>query len=128
VVKETLVGLEVAEGQRILDRLDAAKFTVPVALWVLSGEEGHEKWRLLLASPLYDKLGPGEATLKMVHTLWPMNLDWARSPISLETTRQPLVRELRKKYRKYGDAAGLRLGGHVIGNSFVDDAYVYRIR
>jgi hypothetical protein len=49
MVKETLVGLDVELGDRVLGLLDAAKFPVPVALWIQRGEEA--RWRLLLASP-----------------------------------------------------------------------------
>jgi len=125
-LKKPLVGLDVAGGQKILDMLDAAKVPAPVALWIRRGDD--EEWRLLLASPLYDKLGQREANLKMIRALGPLHLDWSFSPISLQTTRQPLVRELRKNYGKAGDVSGLRLGGQMIGDRWVDDAYVYRIR
>ena len=100
MVKETLVGLNVAGGEKILAMLDAAKFPVTVALWMLYGEEGDERWRLVLASPLYDKLGHREAFLKMFRTLSGSNHDWAASPISLEPPRAPLIRDLRKKFGK----------------------------
>jgi hypothetical protein len=127
MVEATLVGLDVAGGQKVLDTLDAAKFNVPVALWIRRGEDD-ERWRLLLASPLYDSLGPGEAYHKLVKTLWSGNYDWVRSPIQLQTTRQPLVRELRKIFGKAADLAGMRLDGQMIGDTWVEDAYVYRIR
>jgi hypothetical protein len=50
MVKETLAGMDVEFGNQILELLDAAKFPVPVALWIRRGEE--ERWRLLLATPL----------------------------------------------------------------------------
>jgi hypothetical protein len=127
MVKEALVGLDLTGGQKVLDTLDAANFKIPVALWIRRGEDD-EKWRLLLASPLYDSLGPGEAYHLLVKTLWSGNYDWVRSPIQLQTTRQPLVRELRKNFPKAADVIGMRLGGQMIGGEWVDDAYVYRIR
>jgi hypothetical protein len=126
MVKEALVDRDVDLGHRVLEMLDDAKFTVPVALWIRRGEEG--SWRLLLASPLYDRLGPGTANLKMVKTLWSSQQDWVTSPIQLESTRTPLIRDLRKKFGKTANVAGMRLGGQMIGDKWVDDAYVYRIR
>jgi hypothetical protein len=46
----------------------------------------------------------------------------------LQTTRQPLVRELRKIFGKAAEVAGMRLGGQMIDGGWIDDAYVYRIR
>ena len=124
MVKETLVGIDVEWGEQILDLLDAAKFPVPVALWIRRGEE--ERWRLLLATPLYDRLGPGEAHDKLVDTLWSSDLDWVDSPLQLKSTRTPLVRELRRFFKKYPDARR-HLGGKMIGGAWVEEAYVYRV-
>jgi hypothetical protein len=127
MVKETLVGLDVAGGEKILSALDAAEFPVTAAFWMLSGTEGEERWRLFLASPLYDKLGHRAAFLKMFRALSQCNHDWAGSPIHLETTRRPLIRELRKTFGKTS-RAGVHLGGRMIGDQWVDDLYIYRIR
>lgn len=128
MVKETLVGLDITGGEKILDMLDAAKFPVTVALWALYGPEGDERWRLILASPLHDKIGYQEAFLKMFHALSGSNHNWALSPISLRTTKDPLIRDLRKQLGKTSHAIGSHLGGQMIGDRWVDDLYVYRIR
>jgi hypothetical protein len=126
MVKETLVGIDVEWGSQILGLLDAAKFPVPVALWIRRGEE--ERWRLLLASPLYDRLGPLEAHRMLVLTLWSSDLDWVSSPLQLQSTRTPLVRELRRIAKRFPREIGRRLGGQMIGGVWVDEAYVYRIQ
>ena len=126
MVKETLVGLDVELGNQILGMLDAAKFPVPVALWIQREEE--ERWRLLLASPLYDRLGPRKAYRMLVDTLWPSDQDWVNSPIILQSTRTPLVRELRRIFGKAAKLTGMRLGGQTIGGVWVDEAYVYRVQ
>lgn len=126
MVKDSLVGLDLDLGRRVLAVLDAAHFRVPVALWIHRGEE--DKWRLLLGTPLYDRLGPGKAYRKLVDTLWNTEHDWVHSPIRLESTRKPLVRDLRRTFGKTDDADGMRLGGQMIGDTWVDEAYVYRIR
>jgi hypothetical protein len=106
---------------------DAAKFPVKVALWMLYGEEGHERWRLILASPLYDKLGHREAFFKMFHAVSGSSHNWATSPITLESTRHPLIRDLRKRFGKSGRVR-VHLGGQMIGGRWVHDLYIYRIR
>ena len=126
MAKETLVDRDVNLGTRILGLLDEAKFPVPVALWIRREDE--ERWKLLFATPLYDRLGPLEAYHKLVVTLGPAVRNWVDFPVQLETTRQPLIRELRKMYRKGSEIEGERPGGRRIGGTWVDDAYVYRIR
>ena len=39
----------------------------------------------------------------------------------------PFVRELRRLFGKARSVEGMRLGGQMIGDRFVEDAYVYRI-
>ncbi len=126
MVRDSLVGLDVEMGHRILGVLDAARFPVPVALWIRRGDE--DKWRLLLATPLYDRLGPGRAYRKLVDTLWDTEHDWVHSPVQLDSTRKPLIRALRQIFGKTASVSGMRFGGQMIGNTWVDDAYVYRIR
>jgi hypothetical protein len=126
MVKEALVGLDVERRNQVLGLLDTGKFPVPVALWIRRGEEGD--WRLMLASPLYDRLGPGTAYRKLIDTLGTSDQDWVRSPIQLESTKNPWVRGLRGIFGKAANATGMRLGGQTIGGIWLDDAYVYRIQ
>jgi hypothetical protein len=60
---------------------------------------------------LYDKLGLRKAYRKLIDRLWSSDLDWASSPIQLQSTKTPLVRELRRIFRKAVSVAGMRLGG-----------------
>jgi hypothetical protein len=39
----------------------------------------------------------------------------------------PSIRELRRLFGKTKSVEGMRLGGQVFGDRFVEDAYVYRI-
>ena len=39
----------------------------------------------------------------------------------------PFIRDLRRRFGKSKNVAGMRLGLQTIGNWFVEDAYVYRI-
>jgi hypothetical protein len=42
-------------------------------------------------------------------------------------TSDPSIRELRRIFGKTKSVEGMRLGGQVFGDRFVEDAYVYRI-
>ena len=40
----------------------------------------------------------------------------------------PFIRVLRKIFGKTRSVEGMRLGGQMIGDRFIEDAYVYRVR
>ena len=127
MAKATLVNIDVELGDRILGALDAGGFSVTAALWLLTDE--FEDWRLAISTPLYDKVGPQEAYLKLVTALSSREPNLSRPlPIRLMSNRSALIRELRRLFKKSADVRGMRLGGHMIGDVWIDDAYVYLIR
>jgi hypothetical protein len=125
MAKETLLNSDVEFGERVLKALDTAGFPVPVALWLRKGDD--ETMKLLLASPLYDKLGIREAYLKLVGAL-SSEKDRFRFSYGLTSTRDPLIRDLRKVYGKTPDTDGMRLRSKTLGGVWIDEGYVYRIR
>jgi hypothetical protein len=42
--------------------------------------------------------------------------------------KNPLIRGLRRAFAKTASVEGMRLGGHSIGDVWIEDAYVYRIK
>jgi hypothetical protein len=127
MAKGTLVGLDIELGSRVLAILDAAKFPVTTALWILNEEFG--EWRLLLASPAYDKLGPYEAYLRALQALSEVDRNLVtQPPLTLVGNRHNLIRGLRQVFRKAASVEGMRLGGQSVGGVWIDEAYVYRIR
>jgi len=128
VVRTILVGPDLAVGEEILAALDAAKFPVTVALWLLQKERS-EDWKLVVATPLYDKLGSINAYLRLREALsvgTPVTL--GDFPIRLESNKHPLITGLRKLFGRSASVRGMRLGLHSIGGVWIDDAYVYRIK
>jgi hypothetical protein len=121
----TLVNLDVNAGLKVLDTLDAAKLKAVVALWMLSPD--YSDWRLVLASPALDQAHPLKAYEQVAEALHG-NAFQMRPPILILPTKDPFVRELRRIFGKTEDVTGMRLGGQTIGNRFISDAYVYRIK
>jgi hypothetical protein len=125
MVEAPLVIPDVKFGKNVLRVLDAAGFPLNVAMW-LKEDDG---WALVLATPLYEEAGPKDAYLRLrsaLSTEGPISL--GELPIRLEGNRSPLTRALRKTFGKAASVEGMRLGGHTIGGTWIEDGYVYRIK
>jgi hypothetical protein len=126
MAKASLVGPEIETGEGILRSLDAAAFPVTVAMWIF--KEKADEWKLLLGTPLYDKLGVSEAYHRLIGAMSrEQRVALSRFSIRLEGNRHPLIKELRKTLGKTA-VQGMRLSSQAIGGVWIDDAYVYRIK
>jgi len=124
MAKKALLDADVKLGEKILDALDAAKFPISVAVWILTEEHG---WQLVVGTPLYES--PQEAYRALIGALRkddPESRDF--DDVRLMGNRDPFIRELRALFGKTASVKGMRLGGHQIGGIWLDDAVVYRIK
>jgi hypothetical protein len=48
-------------------------------------------------------------------------------PVVILRASDPFIRDLRKTFGKPKSVEGMRLGGQLIGDRFVEDAYTYRV-
>lgn len=124
--KIALVGFEIETGSRMLKILDDAGLQVKVALWAVLPE--YEDWRLVLSSPKFD-----EGDLRKAYGLLHKALDAAGFPLEqtptivILRTSDRFITDLRKIVGKSKSTEGMRLGGQMIGDRFVEDAYAYRV-
>jgi hypothetical protein len=124
--KTAMVSIDVSVGSELLDILERAKLKVSVALWVFLSE--YEDWRLVIAGRQFDSPDPRDA-YRLVHD----SLNAAgfkpqkAPPVLILPTKDPFIRELRRLFGKTRSVDGMRLGGQMIGDRFVADAYVYRV-
>ena len=122
-----MVAADFTTGMELVQALDRFGLSISVALWLYSPE--HEDWRFVLASRRLDTAEPSQA-YGLVHDAF------AAVGISLEQTpallilrmSDPFIRALRRIFAKANGVEGMRLGGQLIGDQFVGDALVYRIR
>jgi len=121
----TLVNFDVEAGTKALKALDAAKLKISLALWMVSPE--YSDGRLVLSSSSLDQTHPLRSYEQVTQALHE-HLVHLRSSILVLPTKDPFVRELRRIFGKAKDVTGMRLGGQMIGNRFISDAYVYRIQ
>ena len=124
--KTAMVSMDVSVGSDILEILDRAGLKVSVALWTFLSE--YEDWRLVIAGRQFDTSDPRDA-YRLVHD----SLDAAgfnlrkKPPVLILPMSDPFVKALRRIFGKARSVEGMRLGGQLIGDRFVEDAYVYRI-
>ena len=124
--KASLVSIDVQRGTEILDVLEAGTVKVNVALWAYLAE--YEDWRLILSARRFDAMELGDAYGLLRDRLRDAGLTAEKTPpILILPMSDPSIRELRRIFGKARSVEGMRLGGQLIGDRFLEDAYVYRI-
>jgi hypothetical protein len=121
-----LVSVDIPTGSEILDTLDRAKVKVSVALWAHLSE--YEDWRLILAGRQFDAPGLRKGYGLLLSTLRDGGIPFEKErPVMILPMTSPFIKDLRRAFAKAETVEGMRLGGQVFGDRFVEDAYVYRI-
>lgn len=124
--KTALVSLDIERGREVLKALDAAKVKVAVALWAYLPE--YEDWRLVVAGRRFDSPDLRDAYRRLNDSLATSGLTPNKAPsILILSTNDLFIRALRQVFGKAKSVEGMRLGGQMIGDRFLEDAYVYRI-
>jgi hypothetical protein len=116
-----LVEASFAAGSELVQALDRSTLSISVALWLYSPD--YEDWRFVLASRRLDAVEPSDA-FGLVHDAF------SAAGLSLEKTpplpilKMPdaFIRALRKNFSKARTVEGMRVGGQLIGDRFVEDA------
>jgi hypothetical protein len=124
MAKKALLDADVKLGEKIVKSLDAAKFPISAAIWILTEEDG---WQFVIGTPLYESGGLGEAYRKLIAALRkddPESMDFR--DVRLMGNRNPFIRELRALSEC--KVKGTRLDGYQIGGLLLEDAVVERIK
>jgi len=109
-----------------MEALQRANLRVSVALWAVLSEYGD--WRLVVSDPYLDTLGIKEAYLALHDALASAGIETEQTPtVMILPASDAFIRSLRRVFGRTKNAEGMRLGGQMIGDRFVEDAYVYRI-
>ena len=125
--KTTLVTSDFAIGSKLVEALDSSALQIKVALWLCSSE--YEDWRFVLASPRLDAAKSSEAYGLVYDALAAEGISLEQTPtLLILKMSDPFVRALRRIFAKTKSVEGMRLGGQLIGDRFVEDALTYRIR
>jgi hypothetical protein len=131
MVRASLVEQDLKDGKRLLETLDKPKsngtsFRVKAAFWLYRPES--MEWRLVLATPLVDEKGPLATYVHLGKVLDSIQLvGLSTHNISVVSPRDPLVKAFRGALRIAPDSAGVRFTRNVVGGTYVEDAYLYRL-
>ena len=124
--KTALVAVDLKKSEKIVRALEEKDLRVAAAIWAHFPE--YEDWRLVIASKDLDSLSLSDAYLKVNKALTEAGLSVRDTPpIFIMKTTSPFIRALRKVFGKAADVVGLRLGGQVWGDRFLEEAYAYKI-
>jgi hypothetical protein len=123
----TLVNFDIENGQKLIDALDMAGKAPNVALWAKIPD--YEDWRLVIASDRLDQSSPLSGYTEINEALKRAGFPFRRKPtISLRSMDKPFIQALRSAFASTADTYGMRLGGQMFGDKYLEDAFVYRIR
>jgi len=127
--KTALVDMDFKNGETLIKSLDRAQFHVHSAFWFFNSES--EQWRLMIASELVDDLGP-----KIAYTQIKSVIDDLEPSIGIELQNISVISPSNILIKILGsaiktsptDIKGIRLSRNTIGNSFIEDVYIYRLQ
>lgn len=108
----------------LVDRPDVR---IKAAFWWYVPES--EEWRLVVATPLVDEVGPlaayGVIQAHMTAIKPPVSLTLRN--ISLISPKDPRVKAFKKAMKVAPDPFGVRFTRSALNGTYVEDAYVYRL-
>lgn len=124
--KAAMVSVDVDMGAELVEKLEQAKVKVSVALWAYLSE--YSDWRMILSSRQFDSLDLRDALGSVHDSLDAAGITPQRAPlVMILPMNDPFIRDLRRHFGKAKSVEGMRLGGQMFGDRFIEDAYVYRI-
>jgi hypothetical protein len=123
----TLVNFDIENGKEVIDALDRDGKSPNVALWAKIPD--YEDWRLVIASDRIDQTSSLSGYTEINQSLKRAGFPFRRKPtISLRSMDKPFIQALRRTFASAADTYGMRLGGQMFGDQYLEDAFVYRIR
>jgi hypothetical protein len=132
MVKRTLVEVDFKDGEFLIKELDKANFNVHSALWLYNSEVNN--WKFVISSKMVDYGSSKKAYSSINQTLNKMKSEGKNIGISLENVtvispHHPLIKGLGTAINTGPDTInGIRFSQNTINDSYIDDAYIYRIQ
>ena len=127
MAETSLVDRKIQIASSLLRELDAEGLRVPATFWYYYSEP--DEWKLVIASPLVDSQGP-IAVYRRIGDVVRGSLKTAElslSEISVLSPKDPFIKLFKKAIRTGPDISGIRFSRNTINNTYVEDAYIYRM-
>lgn len=128
---ETLNEADIEFGRKVWKLLRSRrKFPIAGVFWLLEPENGEQiaRWRLILASPRVDKLGPRDAYRELAKVTRSIRTEFGQlMKIELISPKHPMYQALRSVFAQTASVEGARLGGTLVGGTYIGDAYLYEV-
>jgi hypothetical protein len=125
--KAILVDKDIKDGESLIRALDRSQFTLSGALWFYFPKA--EEWRLMLVSPLVDKIGPQKSyrIIQSVIEDFPSSFGISIINISVISPKSKLIQLLRMAIHTGPGISEIRFSRNTIDNVFIEDALIYRL-
>jgi hypothetical protein len=125
--KDTLVENRLDDGRKLVEELPRRGFDVAAAFWLQPSEYG--KWSFTIVSPVVDAEGIAAAYRQLHPLVRAMPQPFGIDPLEIKLIgpSHPIARDVLAilgRSRRPG-AAPIRWGGTALGNTIVEDAYLY---
>jgi len=118
-----LVNYDIENGKEVIEALDRDGKNPDVAMWAKLPD--YESWRLVIAS---SRLSRDSGYEEINDAMRKAGISYRKRPtISWRPMDKPFIQALRKSFASAADTYGMRLGGQMFGDQYVEDAFVYRI-
>lgn len=122
--QSTLVGNQVEDGRRFVERFAVDGNPVHAAFWVKNADD--DLWFLYLATPIVDRDGQPAAYRNVRASLQKLNDTWiTSSEIKVVGENNPIVKDVLAIMARRPDRKGTRIGNAVLGSIAVDQGYIY---
>jgi len=122
-----LVSYDIENGKEVIDALDQDGKTPNVALWAKLPD--YESWRLVIASDRLDQSYSLSGYEEINAAMKKAGISYRKRPaIYWRPMDKPFIQALRHAFASANDTYGMRLGGQMFGDQYLEDAFVYRIR
>jgi hypothetical protein len=119
-----LVEEQIADGERLLNRLCQESIPVVAAAWLKPVED--DRWSLCLVTPLVDKEGLAGAYREVYRHLRSLDNPWITdSDIRLVGERHPVAKDLLEILHRYPGVSPTRSRRPSLGGMPVEEVYLY---
>lgn len=120
-----LVDDYIKDGEKLIKNLDEVGFPVYSTLWYFDPES--RTWKLMIATPRVDELGPHE-TYSQISKYFKNVNNLVLKDIVAVSNKNDFINLLKSAIKTERHAIqGIRFSNNTINNYFIGDAYIYRL-